>query len=74
VPDEGAGELTAGEGQGSRPPVYFQGWEIPDPTEVREGGTKYCGHSFRIGATMTAASRGMENSLIMTLGRWCSLA
>ena len=36
--------------------------------------SKYCSHSFRIGAATTAAKVGIEDSVIKTLGRWESLA
>ena len=34
----------------------------------------YAGHSFRIGAATTAARKGLQDSLIQTLGRWESSA
>ena len=36
--------------------------------------SRYCTHSFRIGATTTAVAKGIEDVIIKTLGRWESLA
>ena len=36
--------------------------------------SQYAGHSFRIGATTTAAAQGIQDSVIQMLGRWKSSA
>ena len=42
--------------------------------EVGIDSCKYSGHSFQIGAATTAATKGLQDSLIKTLGRWESVA
>ena len=60
-------------------------WVIPDPAKVCGAGPgsaqsarieqqRYSRHSFHIGAATTAASNGLEDCLIKTLGRWESVA
>jgi hypothetical protein len=46
--------------------------EAMDQTGINS--SLYTGHSFRIGAATTAAQRGVQDSLIKTLGRWESAA
>ena len=65
---------------------YFaQGRPVLDETLVVEAVRKameeasldpqaYASHSFRIGAAMTEAQQGLQNSLIKTLRRWDSSA
>ena len=45
-------------------------------SEVGIEKSKYCGHSLRIGmaTATTAAAKGVDDSVIKTLGRWESIA
>ena len=64
--------------------TYQDGWYLTRQrlvAEVRDAleragldQSRYCGHSYRIGAATTAAERGIEDAIIKTLGRWRSLA
>ena len=39
-------------------------------TNIGLKASQYAGHSLRIGATTTAAKKGIEDSLIKPMGRW----
>ena len=47
-------------------------WDVLKTAGMDEG--RYNGHSFRIGAAKTVAAKGIEDSIIKTLGRWESAA
>ena len=40
--------------------------------KLRHDVSKFCGHSFRIGAATSAAAVGVEDHVIQSLGRWAS--
>ena len=69
-------------GQGRGPLFRFKPLTRPRLVEalrsaLNEAGINqadYCSHSFRIGADTTAAQKGVEDSVIKTLGRWKSVA
>ena len=55
-------------------PLTRQRFVIAVREALKMAGVDASSHSFRIGAATTAASRGIEISIIKTLGRWNSLA
>ena len=75
----------AAQGSGAGPFFRFRkGTPLPREKLVQklrehlaEGGVdsaKFSGHSFRIGAATTASERGIQDSMIQTLGQWKSAA
>ncbi len=55
-------------------PLTKERWVRELREALSSAGVHYAGHSFRIGAATTAATQGMPDSLIKTLGRWESAA
>ena len=82
MPGDSTPGLSGGEGITPRAVVSVQRWSLFDKTTtgneaLQAAGldeSRYCSHSFHIGAATAAAARGMEDSVIKTLGRWRSLA
>ena len=52
----------------------FVEWVRKGLVKVGVDSSKYCSHSFRIGAATAAAKAGIDDSVIKTLGRWESVA
>ena len=43
-------------------------WEVQQKVGI--DCSKYLGHNFRIGTTTTTAAKGIQNSVVKTMGRW----